>query len=200
MKPDAITEEVLIQIVELNYAFLQLLSRHVAHVRPVTRVLGMNYDVAAKLRPVSDNTLRLLAQCSYALFDLRLGDLEFWQAVRGNHVPETYSASAVPDELMHETQFFTQAALLYAWHVANTRPLAAQLTMAMSHQTVDSFASKSIVSLCEAAGTARGLLTAIHADNRVFWPDLIRYALTGTKQQFEAAVRLGSQLIAATAS
>ena len=197
MNPDAITEDVLIQIAELNCAFLQLLSRHIDHAKPMARVFGLHYDVAAKLRAASDDTVRLLAGCSYTLFDLRLGDATFWQAVRRNHVPETYSATAMPEEVRSDARYFTEAALLYAWHLARTRPLAAQLTMGMNQQIVDGFAAKSIISLCATAATAGGLLAATHADNRVFWPDLMRYALKGTKQQFDAAVRLGSQLIAA---
>jgi hypothetical protein len=197
---DVITEDALIQVAELNYAFLQLMRRHIEGAYPTAQVLGLRHDVAEKLRTVDEDALRLLAQCSYALFDLRLADGMFWRAVRGHHVPDAYSAPAAPDYVRAETQTFTQVGLLYAWHLARTHPLAARLMLGMSQQTVDSFAGKSVVALGTAATMASGLLTAVHCENRVFWPDLIQYAVRGTPQQFEAAVRLGSQLIAVRAN
>jgi hypothetical protein len=191
-----ISEDVLIQIAELNYDFLRVLRVGPIEERTADRLLGLRRNVLERLLALADEHLRRLAACPYALFDLRLGDVQFWRAVRGRHVPTTYATADMPDFLRQNASQFVAVALMYAWHLARTQPIAAMLTMGMTQETANTFALKSIVTFRAVTNLAPGLLIAAQGDNKVLWPDLVHYVVSGTRAQFEAAVRRGSQLIA----
>ena len=91
------------------------------------RFLGLNLGPAE--RALSPEQRLALARCPYALFDLRFHDDAHWlprlQAAPGWRVADQAAADG-------ECAEFARLALFFAWHLASTTALAAQLVLGMN--------------------------------------------------------------------
>jgi hypothetical protein len=90
-----------------------------------------------------------------------------------------------------------EVALLYAWHVATSSPIAARLVYAMPEAVAQRLTAAPPWYIRRLAVHHASLLMPRWPTNPGFWPDLVRFAAAGDQQRLATAKLLGSQLIAA---
>jgi hypothetical protein len=161
-------QEMLESLRGLNHRFLDLAclrpdgwerSRH-----------GLPLAVSANVTPLSAAQRAAASNCPYALFDLRFHDDCHWQArLREGGRWNVAEAPAVDPETLE----FVQLALFFAWHVASTTTLAAQLLLGMQEATATAFRAAAIARLPSLAATEAGHLTARWKDSARYWAALI---------------------------
>src|ERR1700722_19956739 len=112
---------------DLNHQFLDLAAARTGGVARQVSALSAAQRAAA-------------AGCPYALFDLRFQDDAHWrerlQGLRSWYVADR---SAVDDQGDDKTVGFVRLALFYAWHVASSEGLKAQLLLGMNGRTAVEF-------------------------------------------------------------
>lgn len=190
----------LARIRELNLDYLELLvAEHVAadcaaqlrHLPPRQR---------SELAALPLRALRLLAAAPYTLYSLGFEDESFWKSTC-----ESATAS-MPASVVHRyartedpsAQYaFCKVALVHAWHVATTNPLAARVVYAMPHVTAERLAVAPLWQIRCISSSHAALLMPRWPTNPAFWPDLIRFAAANDTRRLTTAQLLGSQLIAA---
>ena len=91
----------------------------------------------ARVAMLSPAQLAAAANCPYALFDVRFGDGQHWSA-RLQNTPQWHVADA--PQVDGEAVEFVRLALFFAWHVATSAPLHAQLLLGMPRSVAASFA------------------------------------------------------------
>jgi hypothetical protein len=111
---------------ELNRRFLDLAAVH----SESPGDLKMPQETAAPIASLSAEARAAAADCPYALFDLRFHDEVHWRARLG----ESWRI-ADEAEVADDVTAFTSLALFYAWHLAWTPKLAAQLWLGMPEST-----------------------------------------------------------------
>jgi hypothetical protein len=126
--------------------------------------------LSSQLAPLTTVQRAAAAACPYALFDLCFHDGDHWQARFAGAEPWRIADEPVADP---EIARFAQLALLFAWHLATTSRLAAQLMLGMSERTVIAFNGVTMARLTElAAGEAR-FLKARWRDSGLYWGALV---------------------------
>src|SRR5271163_4861418 len=160
---------------DLNHRFLDLVGAHGGDWRP-SGGLKLPGDVSGRVAPLSAAQRAEAANCPYALFDLRFDDDEHWRArlERAGHWH-------IADETMAEeaTADFVQLALFYAWHVASTTKLVAQLLLGMNEHTAAAFRGVSLNCLPSLAASEAVNLTARWCTSGAYWSALV-YAASRT--------------------
>ncbi len=129
--------------------------------------------VGEGLAALPDLEKSAIADCPYALFDLRFADADHWQfeLQPGNawHVAEAPPVAA-------ETADFVRLALCYAWHCATSARARARLVFGMHERTAEAFAATSMARLATRVASAApelGLRWS-HCDH--FWSALVNAA------------------------
>jgi hypothetical protein len=152
-------------------------------------------DIAARVAPLTPQQREAAADCPYALFDLRFRDAAHWQArFREAHrwaVADLHDPSAA-------TVDFVRLALFYAWHVAATAGLTAQLLLGMSLDTAATFRAMSLDSLPFLARTEAAHLSARWSSSAAYWNALMCAASAGDGAALRRAQLHGLQLAAAS--
>jgi hypothetical protein len=197
-----IDQKLRLEQADLNYSFLELISR--AHrEQPEPRgdgVLGLRQEWVAVIARMRHRKRREIAECTFALYGLHLHDTRFWSAVRPHHIPEDYAdrATRCGPELEQRMMQFSLTALMHAWHVASGNVYGARLLLGMPQTVAERMVALPVTLIEKVARQSPSLLQARLAANRRFWPDLIACIDQGSKQQRFAAKLLGAQLIAAS--
>jgi hypothetical protein len=154
----------------LNHRFLDLTAAGANEWLPRGET-GLASSLAAQVAPLSAAQRAAAAGCPYALFDLRFPDDAYWRLRLQNsaswHVADEF---AVDDA----TVAFVRLALFYAWHVASSAGLAAQLLLGMSGGTAAEFRRITVNRLPALAVTEAVNLSARWSDCTAYWS-----ALTG---------------------
>src|SRR5271169_473838 len=119
----------------LNHRFLDLVGAPAGD-WPLPGRLKLPGEVSAQVAPLSAAQRSAAANCPYALFDLRFHDDEHWRARLGGAGHWRIADATVVDDDMAS---FVRLALFYAWHVASTAKLAAELLLGMSAHTAAAF-------------------------------------------------------------
>jgi len=134
------------------------------------------------------------ADCPYALFDVRFHDEGHWnrrlQSPAGWRVADEPAASAAAVE-------FVALALFYAWHVAGTAPLRAQLQLGMRERTVAAFARLTLNCLPDLAATQAAYLGARWQHCAAYWDALLAAAASRRSHELRRVQLYGIQLAAA---
>lgn len=191
--------ELLARLHTLNLDYLELLVAERAH----SNVSGMQYlpeRVRDALRKTSPEMRQALAKTSYALYSLGFEDHDFWltalrvdpERIHREGIDARYGSLSA--SVMQGS--FCELALLHAWHVAVTHPIAARLLYGMDGSIVACFARAQLWQLRRIAMDYPGLLMPRWPSNPCFWPDLIRLASLGDSKRLRTAQQLGHQLIA----
>lgn len=177
---------------ELNRRFLELASCPPNGWDSARR--GLSPDVSAGVAPLSAAQKAAASNCPYALFDLRFHDDGHWQSRLRSagqwRVAEESSVDA-------ETLEFARLALFFAWHVASTSKLAAQLLLGMRDVTAAAFRSATIDCLPDLAVTEAAHLTARWNDCAPYWSALTRAAAGPDCAELRRIQLYGLQLAAA---
>jgi len=157
---------------ELNHRFLDLVAAPPRDWSPYADV-GLSFELCNEVAPLSSAQKAAIANCPYALFDLRFNDDGHWNArLRDAANWHVADASAVDENRLH----FVRLALFFAWHVASTGPLAARLLLGMNEVTATAFRSVTIDCLPSLSATENANLTARWNTCASYWSALARAA------------------------
>jgi hypothetical protein len=177
---------------DLNRHFLDLLADR-ENFRACTRA-AESATLACALAALTPAQRAQAARCPYALFDLRFQDAEHWrQRLEGTKAWRIEDAEAPG----HERLEFVHVALFYAWHVAWTGQLAAQVMLGMPAGTAHALRVTALNSLPALAPRAALELKARFSPRGSFWSSLIRSAARGDAAQLKRVQLFGLQLAAA---
>ena len=168
-----ISAELLGSLRDLNHQFLDL-----AAVR--------GDWTAGQVAALSGPQRAAAAACPYALFDLRFQEDGYWRS-RLQSSGAWRVADAPPAD--DATVSFVRLALFYAWHVASSEGLAAQLMLGMNGNTAAAFRCVSVNHLPALVSTETQNLSARWDGCSVYWN-----ALTTAASRTDAAVLRRVQL------
>jgi hypothetical protein len=157
---------------ELNHRFLNLVAAQPGG-WDAFRSSGLPAAIPEQLAPLSAAQKSAAANCPYALFDLRFHDDEHWQArLRDSARWQVADRAPVDDDTLN----FVRMALFFAWHVASTARLAAQLLLGMSGATAAAFRTATVDCLPALVATEAVNLTARWSHCPAYWSALVRAA------------------------
>jgi hypothetical protein len=173
---------------ELNRRFLDLAAVH----SESPGDLKMPQETAAPIASLSAEARAAAADCPYALFDLRFHDDVHWRA----RLAESWRI-ADEAEVADDVTAFTSLALFYAWHLAWTPKLAAQLWLGMPESTAAAFRAASLDRLPALAASEAGNLSARWSTSTFYWRALTSAAARGDPRRLRRVQLFGLQLGAA---
>jgi len=185
--------EILGSLRELNHRFLELAAARAADWR-LPGGLELPGDVSGQLAPLNAAQKAAAANCPYALFDLRFDDDEHWHASLSRAGHWRVADDAAVDD---DTGNFVRLALFYAWHVASTTKLAAQLLLGMNEHTAAAFRGTTLNCLPALAVNEAVNLTARWRTSRAFWSALLNAASRMDAARLRRIQLFGLQLAAA---
>ena len=197
---------VLARIHELNVDYVELLSaEHNEDVGLKPHLHGgqlqhLPCKVHAALAELSAAARTSLAALPYTLYSLGFEDEKLWRSLAEPAALATSLSMAERYEQPRSASLqasMCEVALLYAWHVATSSPLAARLIYAMPESVAYRLAAAPLWYVRRLAVHHASLLMPRWPTNPGFWPDLVRFAAAGDHQRLATAKVLGSQLIAA---
>jgi hypothetical protein len=177
---------------ELNHRFLDLVSRQACGWNSSGR--GLSLEVSAQVAPLSAAQKAAASNCPYALFDLRFHDDCHWQTRLRTTGQWKVAEDASVDA---DTLEFVRLALFFAWHVASTTKLAAQLLLGMHDFTAAAFRGVTIDCLPSLAATEATHLTARWNDCAPYWSALTSAASRPNSAELRRIQLYGLQLAAA---
>lgn len=185
---------------QLNLDYLELLVAERGAAGCATQLQHLPPRQGAALASLSARALRAVAEATYSLYSLGFENGDFWDSLCSS-APAPMATSVVHryarvgDSSPQYT--FCKLALLHAWHVATTNPMAARVVYAMPLATVQRLASTPLWQVRCIAASHRVLLMPRWPTNPAFWPDLIRFAAANDMRRLHTARLLGYQLVAA---
>jgi hypothetical protein len=151
-------------------------------------------DLGGRLAQLSAAQRAAVADCPYALFDLRFHDEAHWQlrlAERGLwHVADR---PQIDGELVE----FVRLALFYAWYIASTARASALLVLGMPERTAAAFARSTMSRLTDLGLTESGHLSARWSHCEGYWSALATAASRSDTTQLRRVQLSGIQLAAA---
>jgi hypothetical protein len=178
---------------ELNHQFLDLAGARTGDWRR-PRALELPGEMSKQIAPLSAAQRAAAANCPYALFDLRFQDDEHWQAALSRAGQWRVADEAVSDDEMVN---FVRLVLFYAWHVAATTKLAAQLLLGMNEHTARAFRSATLDCLPALGASEAVNLTARWGTSEAYWRALVRAASRPDPVRLRKVQLFGLQLAAA---
>jgi hypothetical protein len=173
---------------ELNRRFLDLAAAH----SESPGDLMMSQETATPIAGLSAEARAAAADCPYALFDLRFHDDAHWRARLGQSW-RIADEAAVADDVTA----FTRLALFYAWHLASTPKVGAQLWLGMAESTAAAFRAASLDRLPALAASEAVNLSARWSASTFYWRALTSAAARGDPRRLRRVQLFGLQLGAA---
>jgi hypothetical protein len=177
-----LSAEILGSLRDLNHRFLDLTA---------TRTPDW---VAGRVAPLSAAQRAAAADCPYALFDLRFQDGGYWRGRLQNSGAWRVADESVVDD---ETSNFVRLALFYAWHVASTAGLKAQLLLGMSGATGAAFRRITVNQLPALVATEAMHLSVRWSGCTAYWSALTAAASRADPAALRRVQLYGLQLAAA---
>jgi hypothetical protein len=191
-----LSASLLASIHELNRDYVDLLVAERNSPAAVSQLQHLPARLAPELAALTPRARRDLASAPFTLYSLGLEDDVFWRAaceIDASTIEQRYvrpGAASLQGS-------FCEAALLHAWRVAGSNPLAAAMVYAMQAPTAQRLAAAAVWRIKRIANDYPGLLTPRWPTNPAFWPDLVQFAAENDARRLRAAQLLGHQLIAA---
>jgi len=184
--------EMLGSLYELNHRFIELIGRSdgSAGARQPAWFVGPASFAAQLLSPEQQQAV---ARCPYALFDLCFQDEGHWGSLLDAgawRVADQFTADA-------EAVEFVRLALFFAWHLAATSTLSAQLVLGMNDATAGAFRRITVDRLAALAAGEAGHLTIRWSQCAVYWNALVNAALRSDPAILRRVQLFGLQLTAA---
>jgi len=178
---------------DLNHRFLDLVGGRGADWQPAASA-GLSGEVSMQVAPLSAAQRAAAANCPYALFDLKFHDDGYWGArlQQSGHWHVADEAIATDD-----TANFVRLALFYAWHVAATARLSAQLLLGMSAHTAAAFRRATLNGLPALVAGETVNLSARWCTCDAYWRALVRAASHADAERLRRVQLFGLQLEAA---
>jgi hypothetical protein len=190
--------EVLGSLRDLNHRFLDLAAARTSD-WPASGGAGpggarSTLRLAGQVVPLSAAQRAAAAACPYALFDLRFQDDGHWRSRLQNLGAWHVADESVVDD---DTVGFVRLALFYAWHVASSAGLKAQLLLGMNGNTAAAFRRITVNTLPELVATESANLSARWSDCAAFWSALTGAASRADPKALRRVQLYGLQLAAA---
>ena len=192
---------VLARIRELNLDYIELLAaERNAGGASDGQLQHLPCKLHAAIAEMSAAARASLAALPYTLYSLGFEDEKLWRALAQ---PAALSASMSMSERYAQPRdaslqaSLCEVALLYAWHVTTSSPVAARLIYAMPETVAERLMAAPPWYIRRLSVHHASLLVPRWPTNPGFWPDLVRFAIAGDQQRLATAKVLGSQLIAA---
>jgi hypothetical protein len=179
-------------LTELNRRFLELISRRLA-VPSLDSFLGLSADLGPRLARLTRQERDAAAAGPFALFDVRFSEEAHWQLRLQSPVWQV--ADAPPADW--ETGEFVRLAVFYAWHLAATRPLDAQLMLGMAATTAEALRAITLDRLPGIAAAEQRYLAARWHERSRFWLALAEAAAIPGGPSLRRVQLYGLQLTAA---
>jgi hypothetical protein len=151
-------------------------------------------ELCNALAALADTQRGAVADCPYALFDLRFHDDAHWQS-RLHNRGAWRIADAPPGDAQRAE--FTRLALFLAWHLVSTARHSAQLILGMNERTAGLFAQMTVNALAELAPTESIHLAVRWRHCEKYWCDLGAAAARADQMALKRAQLFGIQLAAA---
>ncbi len=188
-----LSADVLGSLRDLNHRFLDL-AASASGEWSAAGCAWLPAGLARQVAPLSTAQREAAAGCPYALFDLRFQDDGHWRRRL-----QDSRAWRVADESMADGDAgcFVRLALFYAWHVASSAALKAQLVLGMSGSTAAAFRCITVNQLPSLAVTEAGHLTARWSGCSAFWNALTAAAARTDPAALRRVQLHGLQLAAA---
>jgi hypothetical protein len=177
-----LSAEILGSLRDLNHRFLDLTA---------TRATEW---VAGRVAPLSAAQRAAAAGCPYALFDLRFQDDAYWRLRLQNSGAWRVADESAADG---ETSNFVRLALFYAWHVASSAGLKAQLLLGMNGTTAAAFRSITVNHLPALVATEAVHLSIRWSGSTAYWSALTAAASRANPAALRRVQLYGLQLAAA---
>jgi hypothetical protein len=189
-----LSAEILGSLRDLNHRFLDLTAARTG-LWGASGGTAPSLNLAGQVAPLSVAQRAAAAGCPYALFDLRFQDEGYWRSRLQNA-----GAWRVADESMgdDDTVTFVRLALFYAWHVASTAGVAAQLLLGMNGNTAAAFRRITVNQLPALVVTESAHLTARWSDCAAYWSALTAAAARADPAALRRIQLYGLQLAAAS--
>ena len=184
---DALTRRALCSI---NLAFLDL-ATDLAEEGRLKLISGLPpRAVDALIDP--DAGQRLCERLPYALFDLRFSDGGFWESeiAAAGGVQDAESTPAADDRIVA----FARAAIMLAWHLAQTRAAGTRLVFGTSPATIAALASLPVATIERLARRVAPSLTARFGTRARFWLQFEGCAVRPDEHSVDMLRQLGLQI------
>jgi hypothetical protein len=178
---------------DLNHRFLDLAA---ARTKEWTACAGagVSLSLAGQVAPLSAAQRAAAAGCPYALFDLRFQDDKHWLLRLQNLRTWRVADESVADD---DTVSFVRLALFFAWHVASSAGLKAQLLLGMNGNTAAAFRRITVNQLPALVATEAVNLSERWSDCAAFWNALTAAASRAEPAALRRVQLYGLQLAAA---
>ncbi len=181
---------------ELNHRFLDLAATSGGE-SPDGGCCGASTELCAAVSILSPAQKAEAANCPYALFDLQFHDDRYWQQRLQNGYPWRIADAGQAGARGSD---FVQLALFYAWHVASTAPLSAQLLLGMRQQTAVALRLVTVDRLPALAAAETTHLSARWGNCAAYWTALTTAAARADSARLRRVQLYGLQLAAAQLS
>ena len=191
---------VLARIHELNLDYVELLAAEHNTAIADGQLQHLPCKLHAALAELSSAARATLAAMPYTLYSLGFEDEKLWRSLAEPAALATSLSISERYAQPYSTSLqasLCEVALLYAWHVATSSPLAARLIYAMPESVAQRLTAAPPWYVRRLAVHHASLLMPRWPTNPGFWPDLVRFAAAGDHLRLATAKILGSQLIAA---
>jgi hypothetical protein len=188
-----LSAEILGSLRDLNHRFLDLAASRTGWMAGQVAALSAAQRAAA-------------AGCPYALFDLRFQDDGHWrvrlQSLRSWYVADEAAADGQGDDQGDgqgddHTVGFVRLALFYAWHVASSEGIKAQLLLGMNGGTAAEFRRITVNQLPALVASEAKHLSARWSGCTTYWSALTAAALRTDLKALRRIQLQGLQLAAA---
>lgn len=177
-------------LVSVNLAFLDL-AAELAEEGRLKQIPGLPPRALNSLIGL-EAASKLCERLPFALFDLRFADSAFWAAetVAAGSVQDAFALPAADDRIVE----FTRAAIMVAWHLAQTRASCARLVFGASPATIAAIAAIPVASVERVARRVCLALSARFGSRTRFWLQFEGCAVQPNERSVELLRQLGLQI------
>lgn len=189
-----LTTDMLGRLYDLNLDYLDLVIAERAGQRD-SAIRYLPQRAAEALAACAVEHRQAIAAASFSLYSLGFEDVYFWRSVLRTSQEPIDARYRTPSCNVARSAF-CEIALLHAWHVAITRPIAARVLYGMPAPIVEGMARAHLWQFKRIAADYPDLLMPRWPSNPCFWPDMIEFARRGDSRRLALVHQLGHQLIA----
>jgi hypothetical protein len=184
-------------LAELNAEWLGLLATRVADGSPGAPVPPLIAQLRDEWATLSTQAVRRLSAAPYSLFDVGIAQAGSWLERRVTGVHEQAQRIELPYFDLSIARSITRRTLVYAWHLARSRPRAACLVFGTTINAVESLAACSLSALELVAERNACALRPRWPGQVSFWRALLAAASADTDARLQELLLGGIQRLAA---
>jgi hypothetical protein len=154
--------------------------------------------IATRVHALSDAARWAMADCLFSLFTVRFEDRERWLTLLAAATKQL-TCPKVLEVSTNTRSEFAATAIVFAWHLAQSNPLAARVLLDMDWEIASALREVSVLRLRVVAAHSVEWLAPRWPQNSHFWPTLVGHADEPFGVGLRAVKLLGRQILAAEA-